>query len=208
MKLLILGATGNTGKELVTQAFEQNHEITVLVRDSSKLRVPHEKLNVIIGSVLDKAVLTKALEGTDAVISALGVGNSLKSNNLISNAVSTLIPAMSATGVKRVIFLSAFGVGETFKQASLIQKIAFRLFLKDLYADKTKADEQLRSSNLDWTLVFPAKLTNGPRTGKYTVGEKLKMKGFPSISRADVADFMLKQLADKSFMRKEVILMD
>ena len=162
---------------------------------------------VVKGNVLDEDVLLKALEGKEAVLSALGVGKSLKSSNLISKAVSTLIPAMHTTGVKRVIFLSAFGVGETFVQASFIQKILFQLLLKDIYADKAKGDEQLRNSTLDWTLVYPVLLTNGPRTGKYKVGEKLPMKGMPKISRADVADFMLQQLTHPTFLRKEPLIM-
>src|SRR2546421_12007672 len=104
MRLLILGATGGTGQQLVTQSLEQDHEVTALVRTPSKLNLSHEKLTVIKGNVLDKEVLMKALKAKDAVLSALGVGKSLKSSNLISNAVSTLIPAMNATEVKRVIF--------------------------------------------------------------------------------------------------------
>lgn len=207
MKLLILGVTGGTGQQLVAQSLEQHHEVTALVRNPSKLRLSHEKLVVVKGNVLDEDVLLKALEGKEAVLSALGVGKSLKSSNLISKAVSTLIPAMHTTGVKRVIFLSAFGVGETFVQASFIQKILFQLLLKDIYADKAKGDEQLRNSTLDWTLVYPVLLTNGPCTGKYKVGEKLPMKGMPKISRADVADFMLQQLTHPTFLRKEPLIM-
>ena len=207
MKILILGSTGGTGQQLVTQALEQNHEVTALVRDPSKLNVSHERLTVIKGNVLDKNVLQKALKEKDAVISALGVGKSLKSGDLISTAVSILIPEMNKENVKRLIFLSAFGVGETFKQANFIQKIIFRLPLKNLYADKSKADENVRNSNLEWTLVFPVLLTNNIPTGKYKVGEKLPMKGMPKISRADVADFMLTQLNDNTFLRKCPVIM-
>lgn len=207
MKLLILGATGRTGQQLVAQALEQHHEVTAFVRDPSKLKMEHEKLTVVKGDVLDKEVLMKALAGKDAVLSALGCGMSLKSNNLISNAMDILVPAMNATGVKRLIFESGFGVGETFKQASLIQKIIFRTFLKDIYGDKAGGEEKLRKSGLDWTLLYPAQLTNGPRTGKYTVGEGLKMKGMPKISRADVAECMLQLLADNRFLRGMPVIM-
>ncbi len=207
MRILILGATGATGQRLVAQALEQHPEVTALVRNPSKLKLSHERLVVIEGNVLDKAILMKALEGKDVVLSALGVGKSLKSSNLIAKAVSTLIPAMHATGVKRVIFLSAFGVGETFRQASFIQKIIFRFPLKDIYADKAKGDAQLRNTTLAWTLVYPVLLTNGPRTGKYKVGEQLPMKGLPKISRADVADFMLQQLNHSALLKKELWIM-
>lgn len=206
MKILILGATGKTGQQLVIQSLERHYEVTVLVRDPTKLTLVHEKLTLIKGSVLDKDLLTKTVEGKDAVLSALGVGKSLKSSNFISNAVSLLISAMKEKNIKRLIFMSAFGVGKTFAQANLIQKIIFRLPLKNLYADKSKADEQLRNSKLDWTLVYPVRLTNTSRTGKYTVGEKLPMKGMPKISRADVADFMLHQLTDNTFLKKSPII--
>ena len=207
MKILILGSTGGTGQQLVKQSLEQNHEVTVIVRDPSKLNLKHEKLIIIKGNVPDKDVLIKALEEKDAVLSALGVGKSLKSHDFISNVTGILIPAMYITHVKRLIFISAFGVGDTFMQADFIQKIIFRLFLKNIYADKSKADDQIRKSTLEWTLVYPVLLTDAPRTGKYKAGEKLQMKGMPKISRADVAEFMLRQLADNTFIKKSPLIM-
>ena len=207
MKILILGSTGGTGQQLVTQSLKQNHEVTALARDPSKLNLNHEKLTIIKGSVLDKDVLENTLEGKDAVLSALGVGKSLKSKDLISNAVRILIPAMNKKNVKRLVFLSAFGVGQTFKQADLIQKIIFKVFLRNIYADKSKADDQIRRSALEWALVYPVLMTDTPGTGKYKVGEKLEMKGMPKISRADVAEFMLRQLNDNTFIKKSTIIM-
>ncbi len=207
MKILILGSTGGTGQQLVTQALNQNHQVTALARDPFKLRLNHEKLTVVKGSVLDKDLLANVLEGNDAVLSALGVGRSLKSRDLISNAVRIIIPAMNEKNVKRLIFLSAFGVGETFKQANFIQRIAFRLFLRNIYADKSNADDQIRNSALDWTLVYPVLLTDAPRTGKYHVGETFEMKGMPKIPRADVAEFMLRQLTENTFIKKSPIIM-
>ena len=207
MKILILGSTGGTGQQLVAQALNQNYEVTALARDPSRLKLNHERLTVVKGSVLDKDVIANAIDGKDAVLSALGAGKSLKSKDLISNAVSILIPAMEQKKVKRLIFLSAFGVGETFKQADFIQKIIFRLFLRNIYADKTKADEQIRNSTLVWTLIYPVLLTDAPGTGNYKAGEKLGMKGMPKISRADVAEFMLRQLTDNTFTKKSPIIM-
>ena len=207
MKILILGATGPAGQQLVIQALEQHHEVTALVRNPSKLNITHEKLTVIMGDALDKNVLLKALAGQDAVLSALGKGQSLRSSGLITNAVSTLIPAMNETNVNRLIFLSGFGAGETFVQANVIQKIIFRTFLRGIYADKARAEKLIRSSTLNWTLVYPVVLTNTPRTGNYRVGETLIMKGMPKISRADVADFMLRQLTDTTFLKKSPVLM-
>ncbi len=207
MKILIVGATGPTGQLLVKQALYKFYQVTVLVRDTSKLHLMNENLTVIKGDVLDEATLTDALKGQDAVLSALGTGNSLKSSDLMLHAVTSLILTMKAANVKRVILLSAFGVGETFVQANFIQKLIFRLPLKNIYSDKTKADTMLCNSALDWTIVCPAKLTDGPYTGKYEAAEKLPMKGMPKISRSDVADFMLRQLIDDNFLKKIAILM-
>jgi len=208
MKVLILGSTGGTGQQLVLQSLEHNYEVTALARDPSKLNTSHPKLTVIKGNVLDKSLLAQIIAGKDAVISALGVGRSLKSGDLMTNAVNLLIPAMIEKNVSRLILLSAFGVGETFAQASFIQKLVFRLPLRNMYADKAKADEQVRNSKLDWTLVYPVLLTDKPRTGKYKAGEKLPMKGMPKVSRADVADFMVRQIADNSYIRKSPIIMN
>jgi putative NADH-flavin reductase len=208
MKILILGSTGGTGQQLVLQSLEHNYEVTALARDPSKLNTRHPMLTVIKGNVLDKNLLAQIIAGKDAVISALGVGRSLNSGNLMANAVSLLIPAMLEKKVSRLILLSAFGVGDTFTQASFIQKLVFRLPLRNMYTDKAKADEQIRNSKLDWTLVYPVLLTNKPRTGKYKVGEKLSMNGMPKISRADVADFMVRQLADNSYIKRSPIIMN
>jgi putative NADH-flavin reductase len=208
MKILILGATGATGLLLVAQSLEQLHQVTVLVRNPSKLNANHKNLTIITGDIFDKNVLTKTLSGQDAVLSALGNGLSLKSHDLITKAVSILIPAMTETNVRRLIFLSALGVGETFVQANFFQKIIFRTFLRSIYADKTRAEKQIHSSSLDWTLVYPVVLTNTAGTGNYKAAEVLSMKGMPKISRADVADFMVKQLTDNTYLKKAPVLME
>ncbi len=207
MKILILGSTGRTGQELVKQALGKNFEVTALARDPAKLTIKHERLTVVKGNVLDKELLMKTVEGKDAVLSALGTGKSLKSGDLISNSVNLLVPAMNEKNVKRLIFLSAFGGGQTFEQASFIQKFAFRLFLKNIYADKLKGDERIRNSNLDWTIVYAVLLANKLPRGKYQAGEKLPMNGMPKISRADVADVMLRQLTDGTFAKKAPTIM-
>lgn len=208
MKILILGATGATGKQLVKQALEQNHFVTVLARDPSKLNINHERLKLIKGDVLDNNSVLNALEGNDAVLSALGKGHSLRSGNLMSEAVSILIPAMQAKKINRLVLLSAFGVGESFTVASFIQKIIFRTLLRNIYKDKANAEIKIRNSQLAWTIVYPGVLTNGSLSGKYIIGETLHMKGQPKISRADVADFMLKQLPDNTYLYKYPVIIN
>jgi putative NADH-flavin reductase len=113
---------------------------------------------------------------------------------------------MQSGGVRRLIVVSAFGVGETLRDAPLLPRIVMRLLLRDLFADKEAGEKVVRQSALDWTLLYPVTLTNGPRTGRYKSGERLSLHGFPRISRADVADFALAQVDDRTYVRKVVLL--
>ena len=174
MKILILGATGLTGQQLLTRALEHQHEVTVLVRDPSKLSFQHQQLKIIKGDVLDSQVLLTAVQGQHAVISTLGKGQSLWSSDLITNAVNCLIPAMYESNVKRLIFLSGFGAGETFVQANQLQKFIFKTFLKGIYSDKAQAEKKIRASSLDWTLVYPVQLINTPANGNYKLNRVYK----------------------------------
>jgi len=205
VRLLILGATGPTGRLLVERALEEGHEVTALVRDPKRLSIADPHLAIATGDATESRSLESVLPHQGAVLSALGAGNSLRSE-IASRAMSALIPAMLAQRVLRVIFLSAFGVGETFEQASLVQRLVYRTLLRQIFADKAKADAMLRASALDWTLVYPTLLTNGSRTGSYRVGERLSMKGMAKISRADVAAFMLAQLSSDEWLRRSAVV--
>ena len=207
MRLLILGATGPTGRNLVDQALAAGHEVAAPARTASRLMVVHPRLAVVAGDATDARTLEDAMGGTDAVLSALGAGKSLRSQ-IASRAMAALIPAMRARALKRVIFLSSFGVGESCGQASLLQRIVFRTMLRQIYADKAQADAMLRASGLDWTLVYPTLLTNGARAGRYRVGERLAMRGMPGISRADVAAFMLAHLATDEWCCRTAVISD
>ena len=203
MRLLVFGATGATGQEIVTQGLRQGHELTVFVRNPAKMTLRDDRLRVVIGGVPEEAdAISAAVRGQHVVISALGVGNSLKSGNFISRAMRAIVPTMEREAVRRLIFMSALGVGDTLRDAPLLPRIMYRMLLSDLFADKADAERYLRESTLDWTLVYPVLLSNGPRTGQYRVGERLSLRGLPMISRADVADFILKQIQDSTYLRK------
>src|SRR3990172_3665194 len=112
MKILVLGATGATGRQIVEQALERSHQVAAFVRDPGKLAIGNDRLRVITGSISDDTrALTEAVRGQNAVISALGVGNSLKSSDLISRSMRAIVPAMESQRVRRLLFVSAFGVG-------------------------------------------------------------------------------------------------
>jgi putative NADH-flavin reductase len=209
MKLLILGATGGTGRQLVAQALEHGHAVTVLVREPARLGTTDSNVRVVQGSLPgSEAALDAAMAGQDAVVSALGVGNGLKSRGLMAGAMPLVVEAMRRHRVPRLVCISAFGVGHTRADVPLGPRVAQRLLLADVFADKLASEHCVRASDLDWTLVYPSILTNGPRLLRYRAGERLPLRGFPSISRADVAAFSLAQLQAATFVRKGAMLSD
>ena len=196
MRLLILGATGPTGRELVAQALAAGHEVAALVRGDANI----DRVEVLRGDATDPAAVANAVRGRDAVLSALGVGKTFKSRDLMSRAAPNLIT------IKRLLFVSAAGVGESFNEMPPFMKLFIRTLLRGIYADKINADNTIRASNTEWTIVRPVALTNGPRTGSYRVAEHLPLHGIPKISRADVADFMIRELAERKWLRKTVVI--
>jgi putative NADH-flavin reductase len=207
MKLLVLGATGPTGRILVNQALREGHQVKAIVRDSNKLVVKSEFLQIQVVDILNERELTKELENQDVVLSTLGTGRNLHSD-FISRVMPVLITSMYNAKIKRLIFLSSFGVGETIKDASFFSKTIFKLFLNDIMKDKFKADELLKQSTLDYTLVYPTRLTNGKQKSQFKFGEKISLSFSPKISREDVAAFMLSQVEDIRWIRKTVVISD
>jgi putative NADH-flavin reductase len=206
-RILVLGATGGTGQEVVRQALERGHHVTALVRKPGLLPAPSDRLRALTGSVTDDGpALVAVVRGQDVVISCLGVGGSLKSSGLIARSVPMIVRAMKDEGVRRLIFTSAYGVGVTRRDVPFLPSLVMRFLLRDLYADKEAGEVELRQSDLDWTLVYPVTLTNKPRSGRYRVGERLALRGFPTISRADVADFLIRQIDDVDYVRKDVLI--
>jgi putative NADH-flavin reductase len=207
MKLVVFGASGGTGQEIIKQALVQGHDVTAFVRDPKKLQVKDSRLNVIEGDALkDQAAITEAIAGKDAIICALGVANSLKSNGLIAGSLAAIVPAAKELNTRRLILISAFGVGDSSMNAPLVPRLLFRLLLGDIYRDKKAGEDIVKASDLDWTIVHPVMLTTGPKTTTYRSGQRLSLTGIPKISRADVAHFALAQLSDKTFLRKTAVI--
>jgi putative NADH-flavin reductase len=204
--VLVLGATGRTGQHLVAQALQLGYQVTAFVRDSSRLAITSDRLRVLTGDVREGDALTNAVRGQDVVISALGVGDSFKPNGLIGQSAPRIVQAMESAGVRRLIFTSGFGVGETYRDAPLPLKFFSRLLLKDIYRDKAAGEVAIRASGLDWTIVYPTGMVNKPARGNYRAGERLSLRGFATISRADVADFLLKQIEDTTYVRKSAAI--
>jgi putative NADH-flavin reductase len=206
-KVLVLGATGGTGQEVVSQALQHGHEVTAFARRPERLAGRSERLRLVAGDITDPSgPLSGAIQGQDVLISCLGVGLSFRSRGLMARGIPRIVQEMERHGVTRLIFTSAYGVGETWRDVPPLPRLFVRTLLRDLYADKERGEKSLRQSRLDWTLVYPVALTNGPRTGRYRVGERLELRGIPQISRADLAEFLLAQVEDRSYLRKGVLI--
>jgi putative NADH-flavin reductase len=207
MKILVLGATGPTGQQILRQGLAQGHQLTAFVRNPSKLALSDPRLQVLSGALPgDAGALESALRGQDAVICCLGLRNALKSGGLMLGAMRVLVPAMERAAVQRLMLMSSNGVGDTHARSPLLARIMYRLLLSDIFADKAAGEALVRASSLEWTIAYPTMLTDGPRTGRYRAGETLELRGMPKISRADVADFLLRELSARAFVRKGAVL--
>lgn len=207
MNILVFGATGPTGQQIVKQALGRGHRVTAFVRRPEALASTDGNLRTVTGDVTrDKLKVAEAMLGQELVISALGRGTSFRSDRLISRSMGVIVPAMAQAGVRRMILMSSFGVGESRRDAPLIPALMFRLLLRDVFADKLSAEEELRRSGLDWTIVHPVLLTNGPLTGRYRAAERLELHGMPKVSRADVAHFILAEAENPAFLHKAAVV--
>ena len=204
MKILIIGATGGTGKALVEQSLEAGHVVTAFVRDADKITVKRDRLVVVQGNVLDHDSVENAIRGHEAVLSALGHKHFFLKNTILSDGTGNIIRAMEKHKVKRLIFESSLGVGDSQGKLGLYYTffvIPFIIFF--YYRDKELAGHHIRTSNLDWTIVRPGQLTNGEKRGVYRDGPNVGNWIITlRISRVDVAEFMLKQLTVVSYLKK------
>lgn len=206
-QVLLLGATGPLGRHLLAQALEQGHTVTALVRGPGKLTIDHPKLRQVSGDLTaEPSVLDRLVPGQDVVISTLGRGQSLRSHGLMARLTPGILAAMETHGVKRLLFLSAFGVGESAPEAPWILRLIFRSLLGDIYADKARAEALIRQSPLDWTIVAPVKLIDAPATGRFHIGAEVRAPGFASLTRADAAAAVLSCLADQASIRKRYVV--
>jgi putative NADH-flavin reductase len=208
MKFLVLGATGRTGVLFVKKALDEGHEVTALVRRAGS--AVDSRAQIVIGDVTDAAVIAKAARGHDAIVSALGVKSASEAPTLITDMVRAVIESAETSGVDRFVVLSAFGVGDSLAKASFLVGPLFRTVLRKTYADKAASEVLLKASNLKWTLEYPGALNNGDSTDYSTVVlEDLKKSPlFPSTSRGNVADFLLRSAVHDTYVRKTAVVLD
>ena len=199
MNLTVLGATGPTGTQLVEQALAAGHHVTALARSPEKLTITNPNLHVVQGDATDRAAVSQAMKGADAVISTLGAKGSV-----IAAAARAIVAVAKQEGPQRIVMLSSFAVArDRLKAASkLLTGMAMGAQIKD----KTAGEEALRASGLDWTIVYPTRLTNGPKTEPTVVPETTKVGMSHTVSRADVVSFLLQAATDGLYSRRAVII--
>jgi putative NADH-flavin reductase len=209
MRVIVFGASGATGRELVAQALAQGQRVVAFVRNVSRLAVRSEDLTVIQGDVMDASAVAYAVEGQDAVLSALGAATPLRRDRTLVEGVRNIVDAMNRCGARRLVYVSFLGVQEGRRQLSFVGRaIIAPLLLRNVVADHEAKERIIRESGLDWVIVRPPRLTNGPRTRNYRHGVDIRSTSLvPRISRADLADFMLRQLSDDTYLRNTPAVM-
>jgi putative NADH-flavin reductase len=205
MNVLVFGASGKTGREVVRQALARGFNVSAFVRDTARLPLAHANLRLVKGEITDPKAVARAIEGHTCVISTLGVGLPLRHDPIVIEGVRTIARASEHASVERLLYMSFIGVRESRDAAGFLLKQLAGTVLRHEVADHEAKEAAVAESFVDWTIVRPPKLTNGRLTASYRVGEDIEARSpLPMMSRADVADFMLRQLSDQSFIRKAV----
>ena len=204
MKIAIFGATGRTGRPLVDEALARGHEVRVLVRDSSRLSIVNPKLTIVQGDVMNPASVEETIQGQEAVISVLG---HVKGSPADIQTVATrnIINAMHKHGLKRLVSLTGASVGDPHDQPKLADRVVWLVMnmpfggFKETLVDARNHLALLQASDLEWVVVRGPRLTEGPRRGQYKVGFISRESGM-ELSRADLPDFLLKELTDNTYL--------
>lgn len=203
MKLVIFGATGSIGRQVVEQALAQGYTVTAFARNLAKLNMQHPNLKLVQGDVREHLTVYQAVQGQDAVVCVLGSGQKL-TGTVRSEGTRQIIHAMQQAGVHRLICQSTLGAGDSWGNLNFYWKtVMFGFLLRNVFADHQRQEAAVKQSQLDWTIVRPSAFIDGLHTGQYRAG-------FPStdqttqlkISRADVADFIIKQLGSDTYLHQ------
>jgi putative NADH-flavin reductase len=209
--ILVVGASRGIGLETVKRALAEGHAVRAFARSAASIPLEDEKLQKIPGDALVRTTVAAALPGADAVIQTLGATfgpeTMLKGTTLFSRATRVLVDAMVAAGIRRLIAVTGLGAGDSRGHGGLLyDTIIFPLMLKRVYDDKDVQEQIIRRSGLEWTIVRPGLLTSGPVTRAYRALLNPNDWRAGSISRADVADFLVKQVTDLAYVGRAPLL--
>jgi putative NADH-flavin reductase len=204
MNLAIFGASGRTGHELMKQALAQSHRVTACVRQPNRVGLQHENLRIVQVDITNPEQVRRAVHEQDAVVSTLGPHTLLRRVPALVSGIRNMVSAMQAENVDELLYTSALGVGESLADQNAFFRYLIRpVLLGRDYADHEANEQTIRNSSLRWTIIRPARLVDGPRSGNYQVAANLSATfPFGRITRADVADFLVKQLAHPTFIHQ------
>ena len=202
MNVAIFGATGMTGRFVLAEALARGHKVTALVRNPEALQVDDDNLDIVTGDVLDPEAVEKAIIGQDSVLAVLGAG--MRRTNLRTEGNRNIVAAMRRQGVRRLISMSIFGLGDSAKKLPLLWRLVVKpLILRNAYRDHAGQEAVVSTSDLDWTLTRPVSLRDVEPTGRYQVGpvaamDKITLK----IGLTDFARFTLDQLESDRYLHR------
>lgn len=200
MKVIVFGATGKTGQFVCQQGLEQGHDITAFTRSVNKIDTSHSNLRVAQGDVMNAESVAGAVAGHDAAIIVLG-SNGLRDKTTLSAGTRNVVDGMTEHGLARLVVLSAAGVGESWRQTPWMARILFKTMLRNIYRDHEAQEALVESSSLDWTIVRAAILKDDPATGAYSPSNTGRVG---NINRADVADFLVRQVNDDTYLEQAI----
>jgi putative NADH-flavin reductase len=209
MNILVFGASGATGTEVVGQASQRGHRVTAFIRSGAAPATAAHEPTIVRADVRDRDAVTTAVDGHDAVLCALGAATPLRRDPVLVEGIRTIVTSMEGKGVPRLVYLSFLGVREGRPQLSFLgRRLVAPLLMLNVVADHEAKERIIRESTLEWVIVRPPRLTNGPRRGTYRSGVGIQATSMiPRISRADVADFMLRQLEQDTWVRQAPAVM-
>lgn len=208
MHVLIVGASKGIGLETTRQALAAGHEVRAFARSAPAIPLSDPSLEKMRGDALKSGDVEAALVGVDVVIQILGVGlgDLFRPVHLFSDATRVLVAAMRRQGVKRLICVTGFGAGDSRASISCLQRLPFQIVFRRAYEDKSLQEKLIKESELDWTIVRPGVLTSGPRTSRYRILSEPAQWRNGIISRADVAEFLVRQIGDRMYIHMAPVL--
>jgi putative NADH-flavin reductase len=198
-RIAVLGASGATGRHVVAEALSGGHEVTAVVRRPGRLEPIDGLHEAVWADITDSATLTEVLQGMDVVISAIG-GAEKGPTTVCTDAMRSTVSAMTAAGIGRLVAVSAYGVLETRDRS--LYSLAVWSGVGERMKDKESMEPLLTDSALQWTIVRPPALKSTPGTGRYVVGEDLPIRLWHSISRQDLAAFLVEETEQARFVHR------
>lgn len=210
LHVLIVGASKGIGLETARQALEAGHHVRALARSAAAISLSQPNLENVRGDALKSQDVEAALNGVDVVIQTLGIGlgDMFRPVHLFSDATRVLLAAMKAKGIKRLIAVTGFGAGDSEASISSLQRVPFRLVFGRAYGDKSLQERLIKESGLDWTIARPGVLTNGPRTGRFKILTDASQWRNGVISRSNVAEFLVRQIEDRTYVHQAPVLVN